>query len=229
MNSLYHTFFLAIVCFGGYLYAGLPPAAMSEAAETGPGTLSTQSKEQTTEPTSKKSVSQTKPAQHNDTAPGTLAPGPGTWSLPPMIQSVSGCFYGRIFSGDDMDSIKTFLQYTTDGAIVGEYVIYEENEEVEGRLVRLLPVSQYVFRGKWEDAFGEGPVRLLFTSQFDAFTGYWGPHPDSIFAPIYGSKERWQERFRGPVTYYSIFSFEGLKIFFTEVVPSLWKPKREQP
>lgn len=99
-----------------------------------------------------------------------------------------GTFIGKVYNNFKEDPVSTHFFLDKQGALRGKYTIKEGRKSVKGTLKNIKSESDYVFFMVWEDAYGEGTLRLLFAEDYESFTGYWGDSETSNSLPWNGTK-----------------------------------------
>ena len=101
---------------------------------------------------------------------------------------VDGRFQGQVFNGDDMDPVLTTFVASSQGRASGAYLITEENRDVVGTLSNFKWESPYVLTCTWQDTYGSGTLRILFSTEYTMFRGFWGESDDTTNRPWDGVK-----------------------------------------
>lgn len=83
-------------------------------------------------------------------------------------------YRGSVQSGGTYLPIVTTLYKDSRGQIVGEYVIHEDRSKTYGSLSQFTPIGEDTAKFTWTDKYGSGKLRILFSSNLEEFTGFWG-------------------------------------------------------
>jgi hypothetical protein len=99
-------------------------------------------------------------------------------------------YWGQILNGEELQPVVTLFTRTSTGKIAGRYVMGEEDGDQEtivtGRLSDCLGDAIAVLTCQWHDKYGSGFVRIMFSSDYRSFTGYWGTHKQMTLYPWNG-------------------------------------------
>ena len=87
---------------------------------------------------------------------------------------IIGVYSGHVFNGDDLDPVLTTIKVNSHGELYGKYTIVEEESVVSGRLTNFRSEGKYTITVDWEDKYGSGVLRILFSANYRLFYGYWG-------------------------------------------------------
>ena len=101
---------------------------------------------------------------------------------------ILGTFQGDVFNGGGMDRVLTNFRKNADGKISGTYVISEENGHEAGTLSKFKREGPYTLKCEWKDKYGTGTLRILFSSQYKLFRGFWGEAEGDTSLPWNGVK-----------------------------------------
>ncbi len=75
------------------------------------------------------------------------------------------------------------------GPVGGSYVLGEEEDVEVGQLDACTWETMLLITCRWTDRHGVGFARLLFSSDFRAFRGFWGNTLDALTLPWEGGRE----------------------------------------
>lgn len=106
-----------------------------------------------------------------------------------IIPALSGTYEGRVFNGDNMDPVLTTLFINQLGQVIGKYAMGEETGLEIGELSNLKMEGDYTFVFDWKDKYGTGTLRLLFSSDYKTFYGFWGKTKSETVLPWNGIKK----------------------------------------
>ena len=99
-------------------------------------------------------------------------------------------YWGEILNGEKLQPVVTHFTRTTTGQLTGTYLMGDEdgNEEtvVTGKLSDCLGDATAVLTCQWHDKYGSGFLRIMFSSDYKSFTGYWGVHQKMTLYPWNG-------------------------------------------
>ncbi len=87
---------------------------------------------------------------------------------------ITGVYNGHVFNGDDLDPVLTTIKVDNNGVLYGKYTIVEEESVVFGKLTNFRSEGKYTITVDWEDKYGSGVLRILFSANYRFFYGYWG-------------------------------------------------------
>ncbi len=88
--------------------------------------------------------------------------------------SISGTYSGTyIFDKVSAPIITTFILNGSE-QIVGEYAFEGESGLEIGKLSNLRTDGSFTFLVDWKDKSGTGVLRMLFSSDYSMFYGFWG-------------------------------------------------------
>jgi hypothetical protein len=88
------------------------------------------------------------------------------------VEALKGTYKGQVFNGDDLDTVVTIFKVAEDGKLHGTYSI-EEDVEI-GTLSDFLWEGDYTLICSWQDKYGKGTLRVLFSGDLSKFRGFWG-------------------------------------------------------
>ena len=97
----------------------------------------------------------------------------------PSPDRLAGRYEGQVMNGDDLDPVLTVFERTASGKWVGTYAIEQEDGIEAGSLDNCEWETVRLLLCRWRDSAGAGAVRLLFSSDYNAFRGFWGETPDT--------------------------------------------------
>ena len=106
------------------------------------------------------------------------------------IQSIVGTYEGSVFSGNAMYPVLTSFSLDESGTISGRYVIDEEDGLENGTLIKFRFESQYSVSMMWNDKYGQGILRVIFSGDYSSFVGFWGNDKISTSLPWNGIKQQ---------------------------------------
>ena len=92
-------------------------------------------------------------------------------------------FQGEVFNGNDMDPVLTVFEQYDGGEAYGTYQMGEEDGLAYGTLSGFEWESEYLLKCIWEDKYGSGSLRILFSAQYKSFRGFWGMSDDETYYP----------------------------------------------
>lgn len=104
------------------------------------------------------------------------------------FSAISGNYNGKVFNGTDMDLVLTSFFKNESGVIVGKYTMFEDNRKELGVLSNLRSEGDYTIVADWKDKYGSGILRMLFSSDYKVFHGFWGRN-NKTSLPWHGVKE----------------------------------------
>lgn len=90
-----------------------------------------------------------------------------------VLENIIGSFEGSVFS-NSVYPIVTNFKFNEKGEISGTYIFEEESGPTEGSLRNIKSESAFSFLMVWEDKYGKGTLRILFSEDYQAFKGFWG-------------------------------------------------------
>jgi hypothetical protein len=108
---------------------------------------------------------------------------------PPGAGPAGGSYEGQVYNGDDMDPVLTVFSRSPGGSWTGSYVLGEEDDVEVGQLDACTWETMLLITCRWTDRHGVGFARLLFSSDYRAFRGFWGNTMDALSLPWDGSRE----------------------------------------
>ena len=109
---------------------------------------------------------------------------------PPILAT----YEGQVFNGDDMDSILTTFSIDDGKQLSGTYVVEEETGMETGKLSDCKLESAYTVTCTWQDKYGSGFARILFSADYRSFGGYWGLSSDTTFLPWNGTRKETSDK-----------------------------------
>ena len=104
-------------------------------------------------------------------------------------QPVIATYEGQVFNGDNMDPILTTFTIEDGKKLKGAYVIEDETGLESGNLSDCQLEGLYTVTCMWTDKYGTGLARILFSSDYRSFHGYWGQSSDTTFLPWNGVRK----------------------------------------
>lgn len=109
---------------------------------------------------------------------------------PPILAT----YEGQVFNGDDMDSILTTFSIEDGKQLSGTYVVEEETGMETGKLSDCKLEGAYTVTCTWQDKYGTGFARILFSADYRSFSGYWGQSSETTFLPWNGVRKESSEK-----------------------------------
>lgn len=119
----------------------------------------------------------------------TLAITDGQVGPPPGAGPVGGSYEGQVYNGDDLDPVLTVFSRSPTGTWTGSYVLGEPEDVEVGQLDACTWETMLLITCRWTDRHGVGFARLLFSSDYRAFRGFWGNTMDALTLPWEGARE----------------------------------------
>lgn len=119
----------------------------------------------------------------------TLAVADGHLGPPQGAGPAGGSYEGQVYNGDDLDPVLTVFSRSPAGAWTGSYVLGEEEDVEVGQLDACTWETMLLITCRWTDRHGVGFARLLFSSDYRAFRGFWGNTMDALTLPWDGGRE----------------------------------------
>ena len=91
--------------------------------------------------------------------------------------NLTNSFFGTLnSSGKDLPAVTSFY-IKNDGNIVGEYVFYEGSDgQYSGDLYNCNIMDIETLRCTWKDIWGEGIFQIIFSEDFNSFSGFWSDY-----------------------------------------------------
>ena len=102
---------------------------------------------------------------------------------------LKGVYQGQVFNSGSLDPVQTSFQIDKNGKPKGTYSITEEGGVERGVLSGFKWEADRVLVCTWKDKYGTGILRILFTSDFSSFRGFWGEDAKSTSFPWSGAKK----------------------------------------
>jgi len=102
---------------------------------------------------------------------------------------VGGSYEGQVANGDGMDPVLTVFSRSPAGLWTGSYVLGEDEDVQVGQLDACLWETMFLITCRWTDRHGVGFARLLFSSDYRGFRGFWGTTMEALDAPWEGGRE----------------------------------------
>lgn len=84
-----------------------------------------------------------------------------------------GQYGGRIIAAGGPLPSSLELEFTSGGAISGEYGFSRSGERIEGTLDGCSVMRPYAIACRWHDRFGEGALEMVFARDLASFVGRW--------------------------------------------------------
>ena len=95
--------------------------------------------------------------------------------FPPNWHSkIYGTYEGELTSGELTRRVKTTFKKSSDNQTLGFYAFYDGNNTEKGSLINCHPDDFGTLSCTWQDKYGNGVLKLAFTSTLDEFKGLWG-------------------------------------------------------
>lgn len=110
----------------------------------------------------------------------------GEPSAHPMIL---GAFLGEVINGDNVVPVVTIFQQTAEGRPCGTYTMSEGETMESGTLSGFEWEGPYTLQCQWQDKYGSGTLRILFSSQYNSFRGFWGTSKEAVLLPWDGVRQ----------------------------------------
>jgi len=108
----------------------------------------------------------------------------------PWFTKIAGTYTGvATSSGTDYPVSTTFL-VDASGNITGTYVIEESRRMVGGKFDRAKVLGIGSIDLDWKDDFGRGKLRVVFSEDFNSFTGNWGDEQQLTLNSIWTGKKK---------------------------------------
>lgn len=123
------------------------------------------------------------------TALPAIADADGGLGPPPGAGPAGGNYEGQVYNGDDMDPVLTVFSRSPAGDWTGSYVLGEEEDVEVGQLDACAWETMLLITCRWTDRHGVGYARLLFSSDYRSFRGFWGNTMDALALPWDGARE----------------------------------------
>ena len=89
------------------------------------------------------------------------------------LSGYAGHFRSEVSDGAAMLAAATHLQHVGD-ELGGTYVILYDGRREGGRLSACQETAPRTLECRWNDAFGSGRFRAVFTAEGSGFEGHWG-------------------------------------------------------
>jgi len=100
-----------------------------------------------------------------------------------------GPYEGQVFNGGGMDPVLAVFSRSAEGTWTGSYVLGEEEDIATGTLDSCLWETAQLIVCGWTDRHGTGFARLLFSSDYRSFRGFWGSTMDELSLPWDGARQ----------------------------------------
>jgi len=111
---------------------------------------------------------------------------------PPLI---TGTFSGNFFDGADSAPVVTI--FLLNEHYVGAYAFEGESGLEIGKLTNLRTDGSFTVLVDWEDNTGSGVLRMLFSSDYSTFYGFWGESQEETTLLWNGVKNEQAHRLSG--------------------------------
>src|SRR5690606_7223243 len=98
-------------------------------------------------------------------------------------------YHGEVFNGGDMDPVSITFSRVSDGRLIGEYSVDDEDGLLQGRVSNAIFEDSHTMMSEWTDKYGEGFVRMVFSQDYGRFDGYWGTYDSDSVNPWHGVRE----------------------------------------
>lgn len=109
-------------------------------------------------------------------------------------QPIIATYEGQVFNGDDIDPILTTFVIEDGKKLMGTYVIEEETGFESGNLSDCQLEGTYTVTCTWRDKYGAGFARILFSTDYRSFNGFWGQSSDTTLLPWSGVRKDASEK-----------------------------------
>jgi hypothetical protein len=104
------------------------------------------------------------------------------------LASLLGNYTGKVFSGIGLIPVETRFSTDKQGKLTASYTMLEESGAQEGYLDHFVQEGPYTLLATWHDKYGEGKLRMLFTTKLYKFEGFWGLNAQGTLMSWDGSK-----------------------------------------
>ena len=104
------------------------------------------------------------------------------------FETIEGKYEGEVYNGAGLEPVVTQF-FVKKGQLQGVYEIKEMDEFARGTLKNIKRESEFVYVMEWQDKYGKGKVRVLFSENYDSFTGFWGDSQTPVSLPWNGYKD----------------------------------------
>lgn len=111
-----------------------------------------------------------------------------TESAPEPTPPFVGSYIGKVYDGGIFSPVETTFAVSKDGHLTGRYAMQTEAGVEQGNLTDLRRQSEYSLSMHWEDRFGDGILRVLFSEDFNTFIGFWGSETTPASLPWGGKR-----------------------------------------
>lgn len=118
-----------------------------------------------------------------------------TFSIPAFssndeaLSNIAGVYAGSLLSNGDMLPVTTHFTLSDQGELTGTYELIEEDGSEAGTLKNINVNSDFFLTMTWEDKYGEGTLRVLFSEDYSVFKGFWGDSGNLITLDWDGAKQ----------------------------------------
>ncbi|MDB4055474.1 hypothetical protein N9496_05735 [Akkermansiaceae bacterium] len=106
------------------------------------------------------------------------------------LTALKGTYQGQVFNGDDLDPVLTTFRLSEGQKLSGIYAMGEEDGIATGTLSEFKWESDYVLVCTWQDKYGRGTLRILFSADLSMFRGFWGTSSKATLLPWDGVKQK---------------------------------------
>ncbi len=108
---------------------------------------------------------------------------------PDANKSFVGSYTGQVYDGGSFTPVTTTFSLSTDGQLSGSYALQTQAGVEQGSLTNVQRESDYSLSMHWDDKYGNGLLRVLFSEDFNAFMGFWGGENTPVAFPWGGERE----------------------------------------
>ncbi len=108
----------------------------------------------------------------------------------PDLAPFAGTYQGVVLNGYQLEPITTTFRLAAGGRLTGEYLIEDSEEGSKpGSLSNVYLEAPGTLTLEWTDKDGEGYARLVFSSDYRRFDGFWGTPDSEADNPWTGTRE----------------------------------------
>jgi hypothetical protein len=83
-------------------------------------------------------------------------------------------YNGFVFNSSKSDRVESIFRFEGEKLISGKYIITEYKDKAMGRIYDCFSQNKDFYICKWEDKYGDGYLKILFSSDKNRFNGFWG-------------------------------------------------------
>lgn len=102
---------------------------------------------------------------------------------------IIGSYKGIVFNNGNMDKVITTFFLNKNGCVTGTYIIDEEEGKTTGELTDIENNGNDIYMLHWKDKYGTGALKILFSSDYKIFLGFWGNDKNNTSFLWNGMKE----------------------------------------